>query len=192
MVLEIVKYGHPVLRQPGAPVAEVTEEIRRFAADLIETMHAAEGVGLAAQQVGRALQMFAVDVRGVKDRPSTLEIGGRAVDPASAMPMVLINPQVTPLNAPVTGPEGCLSFPEIYADISRPEAVEVRALNEHGQPVQFRCGGLLSRAVQHELDHLRGILFIDRMTAETRRALQPELDALMARTKAALAGARAR
>jgi peptide deformylase len=112
------------------------------------------------------------------------------VDPKSAMPMVLINAEVTPLNDPVTGPEGCLSFPEIYADISRPEAVAVRALNEHGRPVQFRCGGLLARAIQHELDHVRGILFIDRMSAETRRALQPELDALMARTKTELARAR--
>jgi len=190
MVLEIVKYGHPVLRQPGAPIAEVDEDIRRFAADLVETMHAAEGVGLAAQQVGRALQIFALDVRGVKDRPSTLEIGGRPVDIATAMPMILINPEVTPLNDPVTGPEGCLSFPEIYGDITRPESVEVRALNEHGRAVQFRCGGLLAKAVQHELDHLRGILFIDRMSAETRRALQPELDALMARTKTELARAR--
>ncbi len=190
MVLEIVKYGHPALRQPGAPVTEVTEGIRRFAADLLETMQAAEGVGLAAQQVGRALQIFVVDIRVVTDRPSTLEIAGQASDPKSLMPLVLINPDVTPLNDPVTGPEGCLSFPEIYADIARPESVEVRALNEHGRPVQFRCGGLLARAIQHELDHIRGILFIDRMSAATRRQLQPELDALQARTRAELARAR--
>jgi peptide deformylase len=192
MVLEIVKYGHPALRQPGAPVAVVDEEVRRFAADLLETMRAAEGVGLAAQQVGRALQIFVVDVSGVTDRPSTLELDGRAVDPKSAMPMVLINAEVTPLNDPVTGPEGCLSFPEIYADITRPESVEVRALNEHGQPVHFRCGGLLAKAIQHELDHVRGILFIDRMSAATRRQLQPELDALLARTRAELARAAGR
>jgi len=190
MVLEIVKYGHPALRQPGAPVTEVTEEIRRFAADLLETMRAAEGVGLAAQQVGRALQMFVVDVRAVTDRPSTLELEGRSVDPKTAMPMVLINPQVTPLNAPVTGPEGCLSFPEIYGEITRPEAVEVRALDAHGRPVHFRCGGLLAKAIQHEQDHLQGILFIDRMNAATRRELQPQLDALLARTRAELARAR--
>lgn len=191
MVLEIVKYGHPALRQPGAPIPEVTEAIRRFAADLLETMRAAEGVGLAAPQVGRALQMFVVDVSGVTDRPSTLELDGRSADPKSAMPMVLINPQVTPLNAPVTGPEGCLSFPEIFADITRPEAVEVRALDEHGRPVHFRCGGLLAKAIQHEQDHLQGILFIDRMSAAARRELQPRLDALLARTKAELARTRA-
>lgn len=187
MVLEIVKYGHPALRQPGAPIAAVTEDIRRLAEDLLETMHAAQGVGLAAQQVGRPLQMFVVDVRGVTDRPSTLEIAGQPADPPSLMPLVLINPKVTPLNDAVTGPEGCLSFPEIYADITRPESVEVHALNERGQPVHFRCGGLLAKAIQHEQDHIRGILFIDRMSAATRRQLQPELDALQARTKAELA-----
>jgi peptide deformylase len=191
MVLEIVQYGHPVLRQPGARIETVTDEVRQFAADMVETMHHAEGVGLAAQQVGRALQLFVLDVREVKDRPSTLEVGGAAVDVAAAMPMVLINPEVTPLNDPVTGPEGCLSFPEIYGDITRPEAVEVRAVNERGEAVTFRCGGLLAKAVQHELDHLRGILFIDRMASDKRRAIQGDVDALMAQTKAALArGAR--
>ena len=192
MVLEVVKYGHPVLRQPGARVETVTEEIRKFAADMVETMHPAEGVGLAAQQVGRALQLFVLDVRDVKDRPSTLEISGRPSEVAAAMPMVLINPELTPLNAPVTGPEGCLSFPDIYGDITRPEAVEVRAWNERGEPVAFRCGGLLAKAVQHELDHLRGILFIDRMASEKRRAIQAEVDALMACTKAELARAKTR
>jgi peptide deformylase len=186
MVLDIVNYGHPALRQPGARVEAVTDAIRQFAADMIETMHAAHGVGLAAQQVGRPMQLFVLDVCGVTDRPSTLEIGGKAVEPDGAMPMVLINPEVTPVGAVVTGPEGCLSFPEMYADITRPESVEVKATNEKGEAVAFKCGGLLAKAVQHELDHLRGILFIDRMTAEKRRELQPQLDTLMAETKAAL------
>lgn len=187
MVIEIVKYGHPVLRQPGARIESVTEDIRRFAADMVETMHAAEGVGLAAQQVGRALQLFVLDVRDVNDRPSTMEVGGQRVDLATAMPMVLINPEVTPVGPPVAGPEGCLSFPEMYGDITRPESVEVRAWNERGETVAFRCDGLLAKAVQHELDHLRGILFIDRMSSQRRRELQPDIDALMVRTKAELA-----
>ncbi len=186
MVLEIVQYGHPALRQPGARVEQVDGSIRQFAANLLETMHDAEGVGLAAQQVGRALQVFVIDVRGVKDRPSTLERDGQAVDPHAAMPMVLINPEVTPVGPPATGPEGCLSFPELYGDITRPESADVKALNEKGETVSFRCSGLLARAIQHELDHLKGILFIDRMTAARRREIQPELDALMAETKAAL------
>lgn len=186
MVLEIVKYGHPALRQPGARVEQADGSIHQFAADLLETMHDAAGVGLAAQQVGRALQVFVIDVRGIKDRPSTLERDGQAADPNGAMPMVLINPEVTPVGPPATGPEGCLSFPELYGDITRPESVDVKALNEKGETVSFRCSGLLARAIQHELDHLKGILFIDRMTAARRREIQPELDALMAETKAAL------
>lgn len=186
MVLEIVKYGHPALRQPGVRIEQVDASIRQFTADLLDTMHDAEGVGLAAQQVGRALQVFVIDVRGVKDRPSTLERDGQAADPLAAMPLVLINPEVTPVGPPATGPEGCLSFPELYGDITRPESVDVKALNEKGETVSFRCGGLLARAIQHELDHLKGILFIDRMTAARRREIQPDLDALMAETKAAL------
>ena len=93
---------------------------------------------------------------------------------------------MTPTGQPATGPEGCLSFPEIYADITRPESVQVKALNEKGQPVQFHCGGLLARAIQHETDHLHGILFIDRMTRETKAELKLELEELQKRTKESL------
>ena len=102
------------------------------------------------------------------------------------MPLVLINPELKPAAGPVKGPEGCLSFPEMYADISRPESIEVSALNAKGERFQFRCGGLLARAVQHETDHLHGILFIDRMERETKLELKAELDELQAVTKAAL------
>jgi peptide deformylase len=183
MELPIVNYGAPVLRQKGARIREITPEIRQLIADMLETMHAASGVGLAAQQVGQALQLTVLDVRGIKDRPSTLEIGGRSVDPAEHMPMVLINPRLQPHGPIMTGAEGCLSFPEIYADIPRSEFVDVRALDGRGEPVEFRCGGLLARAVQHEHDHLHGILFIDRMPREVKAPLQKQLDALHAMTR---------
>jgi peptide deformylase len=186
MILPIVRYGHPVLRQKGGPVGRVTPEIRQFVSDLLDTMYAAHGIGLAAQQVGRPLQLAVVDVREVKDRPSTLHVDGQPVEVEGFMPLALIDPQITPVADPVTGPEGCLSFPEIYADIVRPEAVDVRATNEQGQPMAFRCGGLLARAIQHEYDHLQGILFIDRMSAETKRQLRPELEALQTATRAQL------
>lgn len=186
MVLDIVKYGHPVLRQKGARIEAVTPEIRKLAEDMLETMKAARGVGLAAQQVGRAVQLTVLDVRGVEDRPSTMEVDGKPVDVAAHMPMVLMNPEITPVGDPVEGPEGCLSFPQIYADISRPESVEVKAMNGKGEPVAFRCGGLLARAVQHETDHLHGILFIDRMTHGTKARLRGELRKLHEQTKAAL------
>jgi peptide deformylase len=186
MQLPIVNYGAPVLRRKGAKIREVTPEIRELIADMLETMHAASGVGLAAQQVGHALQLTVLDVRDVKDRPSSLEIDGQPVDPDPYMPMVLINPNVKPFGPTSSGAEGCLSFPEIYADIPRPESAEVRATNPDGQPLQFRCGGLLARAIQHEHDHLQGILFIDRMPREVKAPLQAELDALHAATRLAM------
>jgi peptide deformylase len=186
MLLNVVKYGTPVLRQKGARVETVTPAIKKLIADLTETMYAAKGIGLAAQQVGVALQLTVVDVRGVTDRPSTLEVGGKPAALDDYMPMVLINPEITPVGKPVAGPEGCLSFPEIFADIVRPEVVDVRALDRNGKPLAFRCGGLLARAIQHEEDHLQGILFIDRMDKATKEEFRAELEELQAETKAAL------
>lgn len=187
MVLPIVQYGDPVLRQKGARVEAITPEVRTFIADMLETMRAARGVGLAAQQVGRPLRIAVVDIRGIIDRPSTLHIDNQPTAPEEFMPVVLINPEIKPVGEPVTGPEGCLSFPELYADIARPGGVEVTALNLNGESFSFRGGGLLARAVQHEVDHLNGILFIDRMETAKRRELRPELDELQAATRAALA-----
>ena len=186
MSLEVVQYGHPALRQKGVSIEKITPEIKKLIADMFQTMYAAKGVGLAAQQVGRPLQLTVLDVRGVTDRPSTLEREGKASEPASFMPLVLINPEVKPLGEPEAATEGCLSFPEIFAQIKRPGKAEVRALNEKGEPVEFRCGGLLARAIQHEMDHLNGVLFIDRMTRADKDELKSQLDEMQARTKAAL------
>jgi peptide deformylase len=191
MILEIVKYGHPVLRQKGAAIEKITPEIKQLIADMFATMKASNGVGLAAQQVGRALQLTVIDVReAAKDRPSTLELKGQPADVAEIMPLVLINPEVNPVSEPVPGGEGCLSFPEIFAEIARPESVDVKALNEKGKVIEFRAGGLLARAVQHETDHLNGILFIDRMERNTKEEFRDELDSLQAATKAELTAKR--
>jgi peptide deformylase len=187
MILKVVKYGDPVLRKKGAAIETITPEIKKLIADMFETMYAHKGVGLAAQQIGRALQLTVIDVRDVKDRPSSLELKGKPADVADFMPLVLINPELKLVGEQVAGPEGCLSFPEVFAEISRPQFVDVKALNEKGKPIEFRCGGLLSRAVQHETDHLNGILFIDRMERKTKDELKPDLDALQAETKAELA-----
>lgn len=186
MILPIVKYGHPVLRQKGARVATVTPEIEQLVRDMFETMYAASGIGLAAQQIGRALQVTVLDVREVTERPSSLQIEGRDVDVAAFMPLVLIDPELRPFGDPVPGPEGCLSFPELYEDVTRPPSVEVKALNDKGQSLHFTAGGLLARAIQHEVDHLNGILFIDRMSTAARQSLKPELERLQRETKAAL------
>jgi peptide deformylase len=186
MILTVVKYGTPILRQKGARVESITPAIKKLIADMFETMYAHKGVGLAAQQVGLALQVTVIDVRGITDRPSSLELDGQPADVAAFMPLVLINPKVTPLGNPIVGPEGCLSFPEIFGEITRPDLVEVKAMNQEGQPIEFRCGGLLARAIQHEIDHLHGILFIDRMDKATKEELRPELEELQAATKAEL------
>ncbi|MGO8931359.1 MAG: peptide deformylase [Limisphaerales bacterium] len=186
MPLIVVKYGTPVLRQKGARIDGITPTLKKLAADMLETTYSYKGVGLAAQQVGVALQLTVIDVRGVTDRPSSLELNGQPADVSGFMPLVLINLEVKPAGQPATGPEGCLSFPEIYADITRPGVVDVKALNLEGKVIEFRCGGLLARVVQHEHDHLHGILFIDRMDKATKAELKAELELLMAETKARL------
>jgi peptide deformylase len=176
-----------VLRKKGAAISLVTPEIKQLIVDMFETMVENHGVGLAAQQVGQALQLTVIDVRE-SERPSTLELNGQPATVADFMPLTLINPETTPLGPREAGPEGCLSFPEIYADILRPEKIKVRALNTEGETIEFVCGGLLARAVQHETDHLHGILFIDRMDRKTKEDLRDDLDALQKATKAQLKG----
>ena len=186
MVLPVVKYGHPALRKRGAVIKEITSDIQQLIQNMLETMVEARGIGLAAQQVGQALQLFVVDVREVDDRPSRLEIDNQEVPVGEHMPMVLINPKLSPLGELVAGPEGCLSFPEIYLEIQRSESVGAEALNQAGETVHFRCGGLLSRVIQHENDHLRGVLFIDRVSTIQKDEVRPQLQALQAATKAEL------
>jgi len=175
MVLEIVQYGHPALRQKGVPVTKIDAKIRKLAEDMLETMDDANGVGLAAQQVGVPIQLAVVDVAGVEDRPSTLSIDGKEVNIDEEMPLILLNPELDLGSDREEGTEGCLSFPEITAEISRSKQVKVRAKNLDGEEMVFEATGLLARALQHEVDHLNGILFIDRMKSATRTALASKL-----------------
>ena len=183
MILEIVKYGTPVLRKKGERVSSVTPAIQKLIADMLDTMYAHKGIGLAAQQVGLAVQVTVLDVRGVTERPSSLEWDGKPAAVEDHMPMILLNPEITPVGSSVAGPEGCLSFPEIFADITRPEVIDVKALDKNGKPIEFRSGGLLARAIQHETDHLHGILFIDRMDKKTKEELRPDLEIIQVETK---------
>lgn len=174
MILPIVHYGNPILRQMGSKITKITSTIQKLAQDMIETMHANHGVGLAAQQIGKPLQLTVLDIRET-DRPSQIFLGVREVSAESMMPLVLINPQITKHEGEEIGIEGCLSFPGISAEILRAATIHVSALGLNGYPIQFTATGLLGRAVQHELDHLNGILFIDRMNAETRKAVEKTL-----------------
>jgi peptide deformylase len=170
VILEITKYGRRIER--------VTAEIRQLAADMIETMYAANGVGLAAQQIGQPLQLTVIDVTK-SELPWT-------ITPALPQPIVLVNPQLSQPRGEQIGSEGCLSIPEISADIRRAERVTVRAQSLTGEPVEFECTGLLARAAQHEIDHLNGILFTDRMDAATRVSLAGQLKRLQKDTLAKL------
>jgi peptide deformylase len=183
MILPILQYGDPVLRAKGERIEKIDEGIRQLAVNMIETMHEAHGVGLAAQQVGRPLQLTVLDVSAVEDRPSTLKLSGNDVDPKSAMPIVLINPEIELRGESEVGVEGCLSFPEITADIERAQSVLVRAQTLEGEIFQIEASGLLARAIQHEHDHLQGILFIDRMNSATKAALSSRLKRLQKETK---------
>jgi peptide deformylase len=183
MILPILQYGDPILRAKGKRIDEIDDRIRELAANMIETMHAAHGVGLAAQQIGEALQLTVLDISAVEDRPSTLKLDGNEADPKSAMPLVLINPEIELHGETEIGVEGCLSFPEITGDIGRAQSVIVRAQSLEGDTIQIEAGGFLARALQHEGDHLNGILFIDRMRSAAKAALSSRLRRMQKETR---------
>src|SRR2546423_10093065 len=183
MKLEIVQYGDPVLRAKGKRIEKIDDRTRELAQNMIETMHAANGVGLAAQQIGEPLQLTVLDVSLVEDRPSTLKLDGKDVEPKAAMPLVLINPEIELRGATEVGVEGCLSFPEITGNIERVKSVIVRAQTLEGGSVEIEASGFLARAIQHEGDHLNGILFIDRMNSAAKASLSSRLKRLQKETR---------
>ncbi len=183
MILSILQYGDPILRAKGKQIEEIDDHIRELVVNMIETMHAANGIGLAAQQVGEALQLTVLDVSQVEDRPSTLKLNGKDVDPAASMPLVLVNPEIELGGETEIGTEGCLSFPEITGQIERAESTKARAQNLKGDKIEIEASGLLARAIQHEVDHLSGVLFIDRMNSAAKAALSSRLKRLQKQAK---------
>jgi peptide deformylase len=183
MIRSILQYGDPILRAKGKQIEKIDDHIRELAANMIETMHAANGIGLAAQQVGEALQLTVLDVSQIEDRPSTLKLNGQDVDPTESMPLVLINPVIELGGETEIGTEGCLSFPEVTGQIERAESTVARAQNLEGEKIEIVASGLLARAIQHEVDHLNGILFIDRMNSAAKAALSSRLKRLQKQTK---------
>src|SRR5882672_1380562 len=183
MRLSILQYGDPILRAIGKRIDKIDDRIRELAANMLETMHEANGVGLAAQQVGYALQLTVLDVSQVEDRPSMMKLNGEPIaDLAMAMPLVLVNPTLRLGEETDLGSEGCLSFPEITADIERATSVELAAETLEGDKVLIEASGLLSRALQHEVDHLNGILFIDRMSSASKASHSSRLKRLQKET----------
>lgn len=147
--LEIHTLGDRVLRQSTKRVARVDENIRRLAREMLQSMYTADGIGLAAPQVGIGKQMLVVDC---------------ALDDPSTPPLVLINPAIQAYSREVAlGQEGCLSIPGVYMDVKRPQVIEVSYKDELGRPQRRRFSGLPARVIQHEMDHLNGVMFVDRV-----------------------------
>ena len=186
MALRIVHYNEPVLRTKGQPVTAFDATLTTLAEEMIDTMHDAGGIGLAAQQVGRALQLCVVDLREA-DAEFSCSLDGKSLPLDLFMPLVLANPKVTvrPGTAETVYEEGCLSFPDIRGDVARPDEITVKFQDQHGVAHTLTCDGLFSRCIQHEVDHLNGVLFIERMDKKTRAKIDDEVKALAKETRAA-------
>jgi peptide deformylase len=186
MALKIVYYNEPILHQKGEKIAAFDAELVRLTGEMIDAMHTAGGIGLAAQQIGLARQICVVDLRE-SDEDFTWEIDGARPPLDLFMPLALVNPQLAPVpKTPSTiFEEGCLSFPKIRGDVVRPDAIVVTFHDERGVPHVLKCDGLFARCIQHEVDHLNGVLFIDRMDKNTRAGVDEAVRALARATKAA-------
>lgn len=185
MVLPIVHFNTPVLRKNGVKVTTFDAALARLAGDMVDTMHAAHGIGLAAQQVGHALQLCVLDLREA-EADFAWDYDGSRLPLDLFMPLVMVNPEMKTVPEPTSSyEEGCLSFPEIRGDVVRPDEIIVRFQDLQGVPHLLRCNGLLARCVQHEHDHLQGILFIDHMAKDVLASIEPELKALKKQTREA-------
>lgn len=162
-LLPVRIFGDPVLRQKAQAVTEFDDALRAFVSDMRDTMKAYEGVGLAANQVGVARRVLVVDV---------------PIDDERRARHVLVNPVIGARSGSETGEEGCLSIPGVYDDVARSAKLVVTGQDEHGRPVEIEAQGYLARAIQHEIDHLDGVLFVDRLSPLKRQFLRRALDSL--------------
>jgi peptide deformylase len=165
MVYKIVKYGDPILETPAEPITEFdTPELHELVADMFETMYAAKGVGLAAPQVGLSQRLTVIDCSVGED---------------DSRKLVLINPEIIHLDGSQTGEEGCLSVPGFREDVTRAERVKVRAQNVRGEVFEAFGEDLLARAMQHEIDHLNGILFLQHLSPLKRDLIRRKIKKMM-------------
>ncbi|PSQ98765.1 MAG: peptide deformylase [Bacteroidetes bacterium SW_8_64_56] len=170
MVLPIYVYGHDALRQETEPVEENTDDLQSLIDDMIETMRNAAGIGLAAPQVGRTERLFVVDLTPMADEMAEAE------EPLPPQPMVLINPEIVEESTETVDlEEGCLSIPEVREAVTRPERIRMRYLDRTFEEQEIEAGHMLARVLQHERDHLDGILFTDYLSSFRKRLLQRPL-----------------
>lgn len=180
MLLEIRNYGDPVLREAGTVFEQVDDEVRELAENMLETMREEQGVGLAAQQIGLALMICVVHVASEYD----LDDAGIRENSDIEMPLVLINPEILSVSDETwTMEEGCLSFPGISASITRPRGIRLRYLDAMGQIHEVEAQGFLARVIQHEVDHLNGVLFLDHMSHVKKVALSGRLKRMKKETQ---------
>ena len=180
MIRKVVRYPTAVLRAKCRAVTTVTGEHHKLAADMLETMNDERGVGLAAPQVAVDLQLAVIDVSHNPKCVTYFKVNGEEQDMPSHMPIVFLNPKLELGKAKVTDEEGCLSFPDLRGQIKRSAEIKVSYETLDGKTVTIETDGLLARAFQHEIDHLNGILFIDRMSAAAKIGLKRKLANLMA------------
>ncbi len=160
-MLEIITFPHPTLRHKSKPITKVDAELKQIVADMFEAMYQAKGIGLAANQVNLPLQLFVINTTGKKD---------------SGEEQVFINPVLSAAKGAADADEGCLSLPGVGGIVSRPETIHVSAYDLQGNPIEMTAKGLLGRAIQHEFDHLQGVMFIDRLSDSEKRLIQEEVE----------------
>jgi peptide deformylase len=183
MTLSIRYYGDPVLKEKGIKVDRFDDQLSKLGHDMLALMHLSDGIGLAAQQVGLALQFCVMEIPDHPDHPITCILDEKPLSPSLIMPMFLANPVVKALPSDeYYYEEGCLSFPGINADVARPERIMVTYKDLQGVEHSLECDGLLARCIQHEVDHLNGVLFIDRMEKQTYAEIKKEVQELKQRT----------
>ncbi len=174
-LLKIYKYPDEILKKIAKPVSKVTPELGRLASEMLETMYAAPGVGLAAPQVGQSIRLIVIDVRLRDDSgqvdPSTMT----ELEKAIPMPLVLFNPEVIKKEGKTSFEEGCLSVPGFYETVQRAKLIEATGLNIRGEKIIIQTDGLLAICIQHEIDHLEGKLFIDRLSPVKRGLIKTKI-----------------
>ena len=163
MELSIIQYPHPTLRVRSKPIRRVNKELRDMAAQMLDLMYEAEGVGLAANQVNLPIRMFVANPSGERGDGEEL---------------VLLNPELQMPKGNVSGQEGCLSLPGVFGQVKRPKSIRLSAYDLKGNPIDRVVDGFLARVIQHENDHLDGVMFFDRMTEEAQRELEDQLHEL--------------
>ena len=184
MLLPIAQYGDPVLRTPCATVEKVDDDLHTLAENMLETMYAAEGIGLAAPQVGLGIRMVVIDIPESEDdseEEKVITVNGEQAPTGSIMPLVFINPTLEPYGKQELCTEGCLSVRNIRSNVSRPNRVKATLPQLDGSVLEIDCGGLLARCLQHECDHLEGFLFTDRVSSAAKITLTKRLKNLLLR-----------